>query len=196
MSHVENELASVTIQTIWTTECRSHCREHVVNTAFTPRLASNFLMDAFLHFLVKKVQKTRERNMKMLHHMKLVEFPQTSELLGHILERLGELSDQVERYSSRSRMESSAGHSSLPFWDLRQVSFPWLQLDCRGGHCCYHHTSTRIQYKSTQTHSNADGLSRLPVKTDQSFKSESMPTIFNIHQIVALPVTSKQIAVH
>ena len=52
----------------------------------------------------------------------------------------------------------------------------------------------QIQYKSTQTHSNADGLSRLPVKTDQSFDSESMPTIFNIHQIAALPVTSKQIA--
>ena len=52
----------------------------------------------------------------------------------------------------------------------------------------------QIQYKSTQTHSSADGLSRLPVKTDQSSDSESMPTIFNIHQIVALPVTSKQIA--
>ena len=29
----------------------------------------------------------------------------------------------------------------------------------------------QIQYKATQTHSNADGLSRLPVKTDQSFDS-------------------------
>ena len=33
---------------------------------------------------------------------------------------------------------------SPPFWDPRQVSLPWLQLDCRGGHCCYHHTSTKF----------------------------------------------------
>ena len=52
----------------------------------------------------------------------------------------------------------------------------------------------QIQYKATQKHHNADGLSRLPAKTDQPSDSESMPTIFNIHQIAALPVTSKQIS--
>ena len=32
---------------------------------------------------------------------------------------------------------------SPPFWDPRQVSRRWLQLDCRAGHCCYHRSNTR-----------------------------------------------------
>ena len=50
-----------------------------------------------------------------------------------------------------------------------------------------------IQYRPTRLHGNADGLSRLPLPTSQS---ESIGTIstFNIHQIAALPVTSRQIA--
>ena len=47
--------------------------------------------------------------------------------------------------------------------------------------------------KPTKCHGNADGLSRLPLKSDKSDDS-STSTIFNIHQIEALPVTSRQIA--
>ena len=51
----------------------------------------------------------------------------------------------------------------------------------------------QIQYKPTQAHSNADGLSRLPLKSTEEKDLASMSTLFNIHQIAALPVTAKQI---
>lgn len=52
----------------------------------------------------------------------------------------------------------------------------------------------QIKYKRTKCHGNTDGLSRLPLKSDKSDDSISTSTIFNIHQIEALPVTSTQIA--
>ena len=52
----------------------------------------------------------------------------------------------------------------------------------------------QIKYKPTKWHGNADGLSRLLLKSGKSDDSISTSTIFNIHQIEALPVTSRQIA--
>ena len=52
----------------------------------------------------------------------------------------------------------------------------------------------QIKYKPTKCHGNADALSRLPLRSDKLDDSISTSTIFNIHQIEALPVTSKQIA--
>ena len=52
----------------------------------------------------------------------------------------------------------------------------------------------QIQYKPTKAHGNADGLSRLPLKSGKTKESVSISTIFNIQQIEALPVTAKEIA--
>ena len=49
-----------------------------------------------------------------------------------------------------------------------------------------------ISYKSTQEHSNADGLSRLPLPSNQSSPDDGI-TIFNMGQIQALPVTFQDI---
>ncbi len=46
-----------------------------------------------------------------------------------------------------------------------------------------------IQYKSTQNHGNADGLSRLPLSTE----SEPAGNVLNIQQIEALPTTAIQL---
>ena len=53
-----------------------------------------------------------------------------------------------------------------------------------------------IQFKSTQAHANADGLSRLPLLTDDDAPTISTraTTVFNISQIEALPITSTDIA--
>ena len=50
-----------------------------------------------------------------------------------------------------------------------------------------------ISYKSTQEHSNADGLSRLPLVSEQSSWSNDGISIFNMGQIQALPVTFRDI---
>ena len=50
-----------------------------------------------------------------------------------------------------------------------------------------------IEFKPTQAHSNADGLSRLPLN-DQTTEGQSMePSLFNISQIQSLPVTSAEL---
>ena len=46
-----------------------------------------------------------------------------------------------------------------------------------------------IEFKSTHEHSNADGLSRLPLRTEKVETTATEPSIFNISQIESLPVT-------
>ena len=46
-----------------------------------------------------------------------------------------------------------------------------------------------ISYKPSQLHSNADGLSRLPLPTNRSASTDDVCKLFNIGQIQALPVT-------
>ena len=48
-----------------------------------------------------------------------------------------------------------------------------------------------IQYKPTKEHGNADGLSRLPLQTEEVVETEA--TVFNIKQMEALPVTVAEI---
>ena len=52
-----------------------------------------------------------------------------------------------------------------------------------------------IRFKSTFDHANADGLSRLPlpIYKGESLECSSEPSVFNITQIEALPVTSAQV---
>ena len=54
-----------------------------------------------------------------------------------------------------------------------------------------------IQYKSTHSHSNAhsnaDGLSRLPLQTQDTQSDKEGVTIFNIAQVQALPATFKDV---
>ena len=51
----------------------------------------------------------------------------------------------------------------------------------------------KIQYKSTHAHSNADGLSRLPLPAaDASSKSDGV-SLFNVAQVQALPVTFQDV---
>ena len=48
----------------------------------------------------------------------------------------------------------------------------------------------KIEYKSTQTHSNADGLSRLPLVVNNDKKQLAEHSIFNLRKIENLPVTT------
>lgn len=48
-------------------------------------------------------------------------------------------------------------------------------------------------YKSTKNHTNADALSRLPVKSNENDEPDASD-IFNIEQIKNLPVTAMEIA--
>ena len=50
-----------------------------------------------------------------------------------------------------------------------------------------------ICYKSTREHSNADGLSRLPLPADRSSLPKGGVTVFNVGQVQALPVTFQYI---
>ena len=50
-----------------------------------------------------------------------------------------------------------------------------------------------IEFKPTQSHGNADGLSRLPLQSKGSSEYSQEASIFNICQIEALPVTSKAV---
>ena len=52
-----------------------------------------------------------------------------------------------------------------------------------------------IRFKSTLEHANADGLSRLPLPTTVESKlvCSTEPSIFNIAQLDALPVTAKEV---
>ena len=52
--------------------------------------------------------------------------------------------------------------------------------------------SYNIKFRSTQDHSNADSLSRLPLK-EETLEEISEPSIFNISQLESLPVTNKQV---
>ena len=49
-----------------------------------------------------------------------------------------------------------------------------------------------IRFRSTQGHANADSLSRLPLKTDDT-EQESESSLYNLSQLDTLPVTSLQI---
>ena len=50
-----------------------------------------------------------------------------------------------------------------------------------------------IHYKPTDSHSNADGLSRLPLPVLTPDKGGEVITIFNISQVQSLPVTFQQV---
>ena len=50
-----------------------------------------------------------------------------------------------------------------------------------------------IQFKPTKSHSNADGLSRLPLPILDSETTSSSVSVFNIAQIQSLPVTFQQV---
>ena len=51
----------------------------------------------------------------------------------------------------------------------------------------------QVEFRPTEKHANADGLSRLPVTLKGGEGSSSEPGLFNVNQINALPVTSKVI---
>ena len=50
-----------------------------------------------------------------------------------------------------------------------------------------------IEYKSTKDHGNADALSRLPLKRSDPDNAD-LPSVFNVHQIMSLPVSSQKVA--
>ena len=52
--------------------------------------------------------------------------------------------------------------------------------------------SYEIEYKPTQQHANADGLSRLPLEVTDNPMDEV--NVFNIAQVEALPITAEQVA--
>ena len=59
---------------------------------------------------------------------------------------------------------------------------------------CLSAYSYDIQFKPTAAHSNADGLSRLPLHTVRANGPLLDPSIFNVQQLGSLPVTAMQLA--
>ena len=51
----------------------------------------------------------------------------------------------------------------------------------------------QIEFRPTQSHANADGLSRLPLKEVTPEGRPSAPRVFNLSQIESIPVTTAQI---
>ena len=51
-----------------------------------------------------------------------------------------------------------------------------------------------ISYRPTKLHANADALSRLPLSTNEKIEGVCFDSIFNLCQLEALPLTSKQLA--
>lgn len=51
-----------------------------------------------------------------------------------------------------------------------------------------------IEFRSTDKHANADGLSRLPLNHVEPLGYTSEPTVFNLQQIGSLPVTAAKLA--
>ena len=49
------------------------------------------------------------------------------------------------------------------------------------------------EFKTTQQHANADGLSRLPLKTTDEEETSKEATVFNISQLDTMPVTNRQL---
>ena len=52
--------------------------------------------------------------------------------------------------------------------------------------------SYEIEFRPTGAHGNADGLSRLPLKSDGKDITADAPSVFNLRQLGNLPVTSKE----
>ena len=50
-----------------------------------------------------------------------------------------------------------------------------------------------LEFRPSQSHANADGLSRLPLRTTSPAAYSSEPTVFNIFQLESLPVTAREI---
>ena len=50
-----------------------------------------------------------------------------------------------------------------------------------------------IEFKPTQQHSNADGLSRLPLPSNKSPEYSKAPSVFNVYQIETLPVDANEV---
>ncbi len=50
-----------------------------------------------------------------------------------------------------------------------------------------------IQFKPTESHSNADGLSRLPLPVLDSDNGAEAVSLFNVSQVQSLPVTFQQV---
>ena len=53
--------------------------------------------------------------------------------------------------------------------------------------------SYNIEYSSTEAHTNADTLSRLPLKSQEAPITSDEPALFNVSQLESLPVTSQQL---
>ena len=53
--------------------------------------------------------------------------------------------------------------------------------------------SYNIDYRSTEAHTNADTLSRLPLKSQKTPITSDEPALFNVSQLESLPVTSQQL---
>ena len=51
----------------------------------------------------------------------------------------------------------------------------------------------QLEFRPTQSHSNADGLSRLPLPSEKPPEYSSEPSVLNIRQIEALPVSTEAV---
>ena len=77
--------------------------------------------------------------------------------------------------------------------EKRRASLQLQQQGCRDGEYCYLHINIIFEFKPKQSHANADGLSRLPVPDNAAVRNPQDVTLFNVSQIVSLPVTEVHI---
>ena len=95
------------------------------------------------------------------------------------------------KIDSHHRPQATARYIYL---SQRKECHPWQLQDCKDGLSYSPHIANyELQFKPTDLHANADGLSRLPLQSNSRLGDTPSASIHNIHQIQAIPLTAQAV---